>query len=98
MNDFERQLRHQRAEDPATIVAALYQFADVLKTADKALNILPLKHDRASALDALLDERFSIGDLADAANKVEAIADEWQEALDEAQAVVYGAQAEAVRP
>ena len=69
----------RRSDEPTAIIEAIYQLADALKAADKALDGVPLCR---SDLDALLDKPLYLGDMHALSKTIRTIADAWQNEID----------------
>ena len=70
----------RQSDTDAVLVGRLYDYANALKATEKAL--AEVACGRNAELDALLDRPTYLGDLADVAIKINAIADAWQDRLD----------------
>lgn len=73
----------RQSDTDAVQVSRLYDYANALKATERAL--ADVACGRNAELDALLDQPTYLGDLADVALKINAIADAWQDRLDEAE-------------
>ena len=72
----------RQSDTDAVLIDRLYDCANALKAAYDAQR--HLRYGRNADLDALLDLPIGVGDLADVAVKINAIADAMQDRLDEA--------------
>jgi hypothetical protein len=73
-------IHRRRSNEPTAIIEAIYQFADALKAAQKAMDEIPCP-SRAD-LDELLDSAVERGDYDSLSKKVYAIAEHWQGLID----------------
>ena len=73
----------RQSDTDAVLVDRLYDYANALKATEKAL--ADIACGRNAELDALLDRPTHLGDLADVAVKINAIADAWQAEIDAAE-------------
>lgn len=87
----ERACDRDDARAAAREVGRLYAFADALKAANRALN--ETSYGLRPEFDSYADD-LSLGDLDTWAREVKAIADRWQDEIDEAACLTARAQRE----